>query len=63
MRNERIANLTSEQIKTTLKIVVNTLNTVEVKGKDNINHMLGSIMTLEKVINEMNTETEVDNNG
>lgn len=55
--------MTPEQIKAALKIVVNTLNTVEVKGKDNINHMLGSIMTLEKVINEMNTETEVDNNG
>ena len=28
--------------------VINTLNTVEVKGRDNMNHLLGSIMVLEQ---------------
>ena len=36
--------------KTTLQMVINTLNTIEVKGRENMNHLLGCIMTLERMM-------------
>lgn len=35
----------------TIRQVIATLNDVEVKGKHNIDRMLGCILTLEKVVN------------
>ena len=37
-------------VTTSLKLVLNTLNTVEVRGSSNLNALLGSIQTLERVI-------------
>lgn len=57
---------------TLLKVVISTLNSVEVKGKDNLDKLLGSIRALETIVqaeeaaqkeekvNEANTQ-EVDN--
>lgn len=36
--------------KNALRTVVNTLNTVEVKGRENMNHLLGAIMVLEQML-------------
>lgn len=44
--------MTSEQIKANLISVINTLNTIEIKGRENMNRMLGSIMLLEKIARE-----------
>lgn len=41
-----------EQMKANLISVVNTLNTIEIKGRENMNRMLGSIMLLEKIAQE-----------
>ena len=40
-------------LKTGLTSIVNTLNTIEVKGKDNLNKLLGCVMLLEKLIPEL----------
>lgn len=45
--------MTPKQIKTNLISVINTLNTVEVKGRENMNRLLGSIMLLEKTTQEI----------
>jgi hypothetical protein len=39
----------SEQ-KNAIRTVINTLNTVEVKGRENMNHLLGAIMVLEQML-------------
>ena len=46
----------------TLTHVINTLNTIEVRGKDNLNKLLGCILVLEKLMSQegfvqMPTET------
>lgn len=41
--------MTPAQMKSNLISVINTLNTIEIKGRENMNRMLGSIMLLEKV--------------
>lgn len=41
--------MTPEQ-KNALRTVVNTLNTVETKGRENMNHLLGAIVLLEQMI-------------
>jgi hypothetical protein len=38
---------------TRIKAVISTLNCVEVKGKDNLDRLLGCIQTLESVAMEM----------
>lgn len=48
----------SESTKTILRVVVGTLNQINVSGKNNLDLLLGSIMALEKVLNE-----EVENDG
>ena len=46
-----------------IQSIINTLNQIEVKGKDNLDKMLGVILALEMMISEPketeNTETEV----
>ena len=46
--------MTQEQTKNTLAKVINTLNTVEVKGRANMDHLLGCILTLEDMVRGMN---------
>lgn len=36
--------------KNTLRAVVNTLNTIEVKGRENMDRLLGCIMALEHIM-------------
>lgn len=40
-------------IKTNLVNVISTLNRVEVKGRENMDHLLGCIMVLEKLVSEV----------
>ena len=42
--------------KKALRTVVNTLNTVEVKGRENMNHLLGAIMVPENLIAQPDEE-------
>lgn len=42
--------------KKALRTVVNTLNTIEVKGRDNMNHLLGAIMVLENLMAQPDEE-------
>lgn len=44
--------MTPSQTKTNLVNIINTLNTIEVKGKENMNRMLGCILLLEKMVHE-----------
>ena len=41
----------------TLQIVINTLNQIEVKGKANMDRLLGAIITLESLM-QRNSQTE-----
>ena len=41
-----------------IRIVISTLNEVEVKGKDNLDKLLGSINALESVVQIMERSTE-----
>lgn len=49
----------SESNKQTLVAVIRTLNSISVRGKDNIDMLLGSILALEGILNE--TESEAQN--
>lgn len=40
-------------IRQTIINVINTLNTIPVSGRANLDRLLGSIMALEKVVGEM----------
>lgn len=40
----------TQENKNALRTVINTLNTVEVKGRENMNHLLGAIMVLEQML-------------
>lgn len=42
----------------TLQAVINTLNQVSVSGYENLNRLLGSIQTLDKLKNELKTQDE-----
>lgn len=41
-----------------LKTLLKTLNQIEVRGKDNVNYLLGCICAIEKVLNDMETQEE-----
>lgn len=45
--------MTNTEIKTAIVKALNTLNVVEVKGKNNMNHLLGVILTLEELVNKI----------
>lgn len=49
--------MTLTEAKDTIKNVINTLNTVEVKGRDNLNHLLGCILALEQVAGNIDAPT------
>lgn len=42
----------------TIRIVINTLDKVEVRGKANMDYLLGAIFSLERVIEALNEPTE-----
>lgn len=42
-----------DEIKNNVQMAINTLNTVEVRGRENMNHLLGSIMVLEQVVQQI----------
>lgn len=44
----------------TIRDIINTLNRVEVKGKDNLDLLLGAILALEAVEKAQNTEEAVE---
>ena len=46
----------------TLSRIITTLNQIEVKGKDNLDKLLGCIMVLERMLSE-STEKEVNSDG
>lgn len=48
----------SESAKTTVELVIHTLNSISVRGKDNIDMLLGSIIALEKLLNGEKEGTE-----
>lgn len=52
---------------TLIKVVISTLNDIEVKGKDNLDRLLGCINALEACVqiaeSENKKEAEVVNNG
>lgn len=45
-----------------LQLLLNTLGTIEVKGKENLNHLLASMILLEHIIAELRGK-EVDDHG
>lgn len=47
-------------MKENIMAIINTLNSVEVRGKENLDKMLGCIMLLEKMMTE---ENKGENNG
>ena len=42
----------------TIQIVINTLNQIEVKGKANMDRLLGAILTLESVAANLSKQNE-----
>lgn len=42
-----------------LSQVINTLNLIEVQGKDNLNRLLGCILVLEDIVSESNAQPSV----
>lgn len=51
-----------DETKEMLKLVIRTLNSITVNGRDNMDMLLGSIITLERLINEP-AEGETENGG
>lgn len=51
--------MTQDQIKTNLIAVTNTLNQIDVKGKDNMNRLLGCIMMLENIAKAFDAPPEI----
>ena len=47
-----------EEIATNLEKVVNTLNIIEVKGRQNMDYLLGCINVITKILEEMNKEED-----
>lgn len=45
--------MTNQEIKKAIQMTINTLNTIDVKGRENLNHLLGSILTLENINNRL----------
>lgn len=52
MNNKSISNAD------VIQIVINTLDSVEVRGKDNMSKLLGCIQALEKIIEQARNETQ-----
>lgn len=48
--------MTTKEITENIQYVLNSLNTLQVSGKDNLNHLLGSMMLLEKIKASLNAQ-------
>lgn len=48
--------MTTKEITENIQYVINSLNTLTVSGKDNLNHLLGSMMLLEKIKASLNAK-------
>lgn len=46
-----------------IQFVINTLNTIKVSGKDDLQKLLGCILALESLTQEETEEKETENNG
>ena len=46
-----------------IQFVLNTLDTIKVSGKDDLQKLLGCILALESLIKEDTEEKETENNG
>lgn len=57
-RRELLGNDEVLSMKDFLETLLKTLNQIEVKGKDNVNYLLGCICAVEKVLNDMETQEE-----
>lgn len=49
-----------DNLATTLTNIANTLNCVEVKGRDNMNRLLGCILTIDRIISELKERPEAE---
>ena len=49
----------TQENKNTLCMVINSLNKVEVKGRENLNPLLGAIMVLEQLVAQKDEEPEI----
>lgn len=47
----------------TIQMVINTLNTIEVRGESNLGSLLGSIQALNGVLRTLSKEAEVKTDG
>lgn len=43
--------------------IINTLNTIEVRGKDNLDKLLGCILLLENIQQKINNNSEKDSDA
>lgn len=50
-------------METFLKTLLESLNRIEVKGKDNIDILLGCMIAIENAINELNPQAEEEQDG
>lgn len=50
----------NDSAKTTIEAVIRTLNDIDVKGKNNLDMMLGCIIALESVLNQKKEEVKPD---
>ena len=48
----------TEKVKQMILTVLNTLNVVEVKGRETMNKMLGAIITLEQIVKNIDKPDE-----
>ena len=48
--------MTTKEITENIQYVINSLNALTVSGKDNLNHLLGSMMLLEKIKASLNAK-------
>ena len=48
--------MTTQELIENLQYVLNSLNAISVSGKDNLNHLLGSLMLLEKLKASLNAQ-------
>lgn len=49
-----------KEIAETIKAVINTLNHVDVRGRDNMDRLLGSIITLERCAAQIQAQKETE---
>lgn len=48
--------MTTQELIENLQYVINSLNAISISGRDNLNHLLGSLMLLEKLKASLNAQ-------